>query len=51
MQIVVILVVIWILFALLSWLLHAAKWMLVIAVIASLLVVGMKYLRRGFRLR
>jgi hypothetical protein len=46
MQIVVALIVIWILFGVLSWLLHAFKWLLVIAVIASVLIVGAKYLRQ-----
>ena len=44
MQIVVILGVMRMLFALLSWLLHAVKWMLVVASIASLVTVGVKYL-------
>ena len=39
MQIVVALVVIWIAFALLSWLLHAVKWLLVLAIVASLVAV------------
>jgi len=43
-QIVVILGVMRMLFALLSWLLHAVKWMLVVASIASLVTVGVKYL-------
>ena len=46
MQIVVALVVIWVAFALLSWLLHAAKWLLVVAIVASLLAVAAKYIRR-----
>jgi hypothetical protein len=49
MQIVIALVVIWILFAVLSWLLHAAKLLVVIALIASLVVVGAKYLRQLIR--
>jgi len=44
MQIVVALVVIWILFAVLSWLLHAAKWLLFVAIIAGLVPVVGKYL-------
>jgi hypothetical protein len=44
MQIVVALVVIWILFAILSWVLHAAKWLLAVAIIASLVAVAAKYL-------
>ena len=46
MQIVVALVVIWLLFVVLSWLLHAAKWLMIIAIIASLAVVAAKYLRQ-----
>jgi hypothetical protein len=49
MQIVVALVIIWVLFVLLSWILHAVKWMLVIAIIASVLIVGAKYLRPNVR--
>jgi hypothetical protein len=49
MQIVVALVVIWVLFVVLSWLLHAAKLLVVIALIASLVVVGAKYLRQLIR--
>lgn len=49
MQIVVALVVIWMLFVVLSWLLHAAKWLLVIAIIASLVAVAGKYLRQLIR--
>ena len=49
MQIVIALVVIWILFAVLSWFLHAAKLLVVIALIASLVVVGAKYLRQLIR--
>jgi len=48
-QIVVALVVIWILFAVLSWLLHAAKWLLFVAIIASLVAVAAKYLRQIIR--
>jgi hypothetical protein len=44
MQIVVALVVIWILFVVLSWLLHAVKLLLVVAIIASLAAVASKYL-------
>jgi hypothetical protein len=44
MQIVVALVVIWLLFVVLSWLLHAVKLLLVIAIIASLGAVAAKYL-------
>ena len=51
MQIVVALVVIWLLFVVLSWLLHAAKWLLVVAIIASLVVVAAKYLRQIIRYR
>lgn len=43
MQIVVALVVIWLLFALLSWILHAVKWTLLIAIIASGLAVAARY--------
>jgi len=46
MQIVVTLVVIWLLFVVLSWLLHAAKWLLMVAIIASL---AAKYLRQIIR--
>ena len=49
MQIVLALVVIWILFAVLSWLLHAVKLLLVIAIIASLLAVAAKHLRQLIR--
>jgi hypothetical protein len=49
MQIVIALVVIWILFAVLSWLLHAAKWLVFIAIIASLVAIGAKYLRQIIR--
>ena len=49
MQIVIDLVVIWILFAVLSWLLHAAKWLVFIAIIASLVAIGAKYLRQIIR--
>ena len=49
MQIVVTLVVIWVLFVVLSWLLHAAKWLLLVAIIASLVVVAGKYLRQIIR--
>ena len=49
MQIVVVLVAIWVLFAVLSWLLHAAKWLLIVAIIASLIVVAAKYLRQLIR--
>jgi len=49
MQIVIALVVIWVLFVVLSWLLHAAKWLVAIAIIASLIVVGAKYLRQIIR--
>jgi hypothetical protein len=45
MQIVVTLAVIWILWVLLSWLFHAVKWLLILAIIASLVAVGMRYLR------
>jgi hypothetical protein len=51
MQIVIALVVIWIAFVLLSWLLHAVKWLLVIAIIASLLSVGLGYFRQNTRQR
>jgi hypothetical protein len=44
MQVVVALVVIWMLFAVLSWLLHAVKLLLVVAIIASLAAVAAKYL-------
>jgi hypothetical protein len=49
MQIVVALVVIWLLFAVLSWLLHAAKLLLGVAIIASLAAVAAKYLRQILR--
>jgi len=49
MQIVVALVVIWFLFLVLSWLLHAAQWLLGVAIIASLAAVAAKYLRQIFR--
>ena len=49
MQIVVALVVIWLLFVVLSWLLHAVKWLLVVAIIASLAAVAAKYLRQIIR--
>jgi len=49
MQIFIALVVIWVLFVVLSWLLHAAKWLVGIAIIASLIVVGAKYLRQIIR--
>ena len=49
MQIVVGLVVIWVLFAVLSWVLHAVKLLVAIAIIASLVVVGAKYLRQLIR--
>jgi hypothetical protein len=49
MQVVVALVIIWILFVVLSWLLHAAKLLVIIALIASLVVVGAKYLRQIIR--
>jgi hypothetical protein len=44
MQIVVTLAVIWILWVLLSWLFHAVKWLLILAIIASLVTVAMRYL-------
>ena len=44
MQIVVALVVIWTVFVVLSWLLHAVKLLLVVAIIASLAAVAAKYL-------
>lgn len=46
MQIVVALVVIWLLFVVLSWLLHAVKWLLLVAIVVSLAVVAAKYVRR-----
>ena len=49
MQVVVALVIIWILFVVLSWLLHAAKLLVIIALIASLVIVGAKYLRQIIR--
>jgi hypothetical protein len=49
MQIVVALVVIWMLFAVLSWLLHAVKLLLVVAIIASLAAVAAKYLWQVIR--
>jgi hypothetical protein len=44
MQIVVALVVIWLLFVVLSWVLHAVKLLLIVAIIASLAVIAAKYL-------
>jgi hypothetical protein len=44
MQIVVALVVIWLLFVVLSWVLHAVKLLLIIAIIASLALIAAKYL-------
>jgi hypothetical protein len=49
MQIVVALVAIWVLFVVLSWLLHAIKWLLIVAIIASLAVVAAKYLLQRVR--
>ena len=49
MQIVVALVVIWFLFVVLSWLLHAAKLLLIIAIVASVAVVAAKYLLQLIR--
>jgi hypothetical protein len=49
MQIVVALIVIWVFFALLSWVLHAVKWLLVVAIIASLITVAAKYLQQLIR--
>ena len=49
MQVVVALVVIWMLFAVLSWLLHAVKLLLVVAIIASLAAVAAKYLWQVIR--
>jgi len=49
MQIVVALVAIWVLFVVLSWLLHAAKWLLIVAILASLVTVAAKYLRQLIR--
>jgi hypothetical protein len=49
MQIVVALIAIWVLFVMLSWLLHAIKWLLVVAIIASLAVVATKYLLQRTR--
>ena len=49
MQIVVALVVIWLLFVVLSWVLHAVKLLLIIAIIASLAVVAAKYLLQLIR--
>ena len=49
MQIVVALVAIWVLFVVLSWLLHAVKLLLIIAIIASLVVVAAKYLLQLIR--
>jgi hypothetical protein len=49
MQIVVALIVIWMLFAVLSWLLHAVKLLLVVAIIASLAAVAAKYLWQVIR--
>jgi hypothetical protein len=49
MQIVVALVVIWLLFVVLSWLLHAVKLLLGVAIIASLAAVAAKYLLQIIR--
>jgi hypothetical protein len=49
MQIVVALVAIWVLFVVLSWLLHAVKLLLIIAIVASLAVVAAKYLLQLIR--
>ena len=49
MQIVVALIAIWVLFVVLSWLLHAVKLLLIIAIIASLAVVAAKYLLQLIR--
>ena len=49
MQIVVALVVIWMLFAVLSWLLHAVKWLLLVAIIASIAAVAVNYMRQIIR--
>jgi hypothetical protein len=49
MQIVVALVVIWILFVILSWVFHAFSWLVLVAIIASLVVVAGKYLRQIIR--
>jgi hypothetical protein len=49
MQIIVALVVIWFLFVVLSWVLHAVKLLLIIAIIASLAVVAAKYLLQLIR--
>ena len=49
MQIVVALVVIWLLFVILSWVLHAVKLLLIIAILASLAVVTAKYLLQLIR--
>ena len=43
------LVAIWVLFAVLSWVLHAVKWLLFVAIIASLVAVAGKYLRQIIR--
>jgi hypothetical protein len=43
------LVAIWVLFAVLSWVLHAVKWLLFVAIIASLVAVAAKYLREIIR--
>ena len=51
MQILVALVVIWVLRILLSLLFHAVKWMLILAIFATLAVVGFDYLRGSFRRR
>ena len=49
MRIVLALVVIWLLFAVLTWLLHTVKWLLVIAIVASLLAIAAKHLRQFIR--
>jgi hypothetical protein len=51
MQIVVALVVIWVLWILLSLLFHAVKWMFILAIFATLVMVGFNYLRGSFRRR
>ena len=43
---VVAVVVIGLLFVVLSWLLHAVKWLLLVAIVVSLAVVAAKYVRR-----
>jgi hypothetical protein len=49
MQIVLALVAIWIVFAVLSVVLHAVKWLLMVAIVASLVAIVAKYLGQLIR--